>query len=254
MKKENKSKKSVVYRIIMIILILIMVYCLYNIGKIVYEYYKGTQAYDIIAELAGVKDTFSSDLDFDALAKINPDIRAWIYSKDTPINYPVVQGKNNKKYLYQMFNEEWNGKGCIFVDYRCEKPFEQFNTIVYGHRMKDGSMFHSLIKYRDREYYEKHKKMILLTPKQNYDIEIFGVVTLESNSKMYRMDITEDRDKQEYIDWILKNTETKMDVEPTVSDNLVMLSTCTYEFDDARLVVYGRLVKRQLDERMKKTT
>ncbi|MEE0742398.1 MAG: class B sortase [Emergencia sp.] len=242
---KAKRKTSIGYKLVMLILICIMAFSLYKIVTIVYEYYKGARAYDSVAELAGIDDLMPTSVDFDALAKINPDIRGWIYSKDTPINYPVVQGENNDKYLYQMFNEEWNGKGSIFVDYRCEEPFEQFNTVVYGHRMKDGSMFHSLTKYRDREYYEKHKKMQLFTPEGDYDIEIFGVVTLEADSQMYRMDFSDEEDEQQYIDWILENTETQMDVRPTAEDRLVMLSTCTYEFDDARLVVYGRLVERE---------
>ena len=66
---------------------------------------------------------FTGEVDFDALVKKNKDVKAWIYSKDTVINYPVVQGKDNQYYLYRMINGEWNGKGSIFIDYRCENPF-----------------------------------------------------------------------------------------------------------------------------------
>lgn len=243
-KTKKKAKGGFLYRLIMLVLICIMAFCLYKIGTIVYEYYKGAKAYDAVAELAGLGDGLPREVDFDILKKQNPDVVGWIYSKDTPINYPVVQGKDNEKYLYQMFNEEWNGKGSIFVDYTCEQPFAQFNTIVYGHRMKDGSMFHSLTKYREKDYYEKHKTLQLLTPSQNYDIEVFGVVTLPADSDMYRMTFSGEEDEQSYIDWILANTETEMDVKPTAADNIVMLSTCTYEFDDARLVVFGRLKEK----------
>lgn len=244
MRAKTKKKTSIGYKLVMLMLICIMLFSGYKVATIVYEYYKGAKAYDSIAEIAGV-DVIPGKVDFDALAKINPDIRGWIYSADTPINYPVVQGKNNDKYLYQMFNEEWNGKGSIFVDYQCEKPFDQFNTVVYGHRMKDGSMFHSLTEYRDPDYYKKHRKMQLFTPDGDYDIEVFGVVTLASDSPMYRMDFSGEADRRQYIDWILEHTETRTDVSPTTDDKLVMLSTCTYEFEDARLVVYGRLVERK---------
>lgn len=246
MGKREKRGRGILYRVVIIFLLLIIAFSLYKIGTILYEYYAGTQQYKEMQRLAGTGDSsFSGEVDFDALQKENEDVKAWIYSADTVINYPVVQGEDNQYYLYRMINGEWNGKGSIFIDYRCENPFEDFNTVLYGHRMKDGSMFHSLIEYRDREYFEKHKKMMLITRDAKYELYIFGVVTIASDSDMYKFNFQSEGERQAYLDRIEENSEIDTGVSVSADDRIVMLSTCTYEFEDARLVVYGKLAEME---------
>lgn len=254
MTKKTKKKSGVLYKVVIGVLIVIIAFSLYQIGSILHEYHQGTKEYNEIAELAEVKeiapkdkndDSVSIDVNFDALRKKNKDVKAWLYSKDTVINYPVVQGKDNQYYLYRMVNGEWNGKGSLFIDYRVDKPFKDFNTIIYGHRMKDGSMFHDLIKYRDKSYFKKHKTMSLMTPKHRYDVKIFGVVTIPADSDKYKTDFADKAEKKAYIDWIKENSEIDTGVKASAKDKIVMLSTCTYEFDNARLVVYGKLMERK---------
>ncbi len=245
-KNENKKKKtSLIYRLIIAVLLAVMVFSAWQIGKILWEYHQGTAAYEEIQQMAGGgPEEGEKQIDFDALKKKNKDVKAWLYSKGTPINYPVVQGEDNQYYLYRMFNGEYNGKGSLFIDYRCEKPFRDFNTIIYGHRMKDGSMFHELIEYRDKDYFEKHKTMDLVTPNREYDLHIFAVVTIPSDSSLYKYSFSSDAEKQAYLDEILSKSEVDMGVSVSAEDRIVMLSTCTYEYENARLVVYGKLVKK----------
>lgn len=242
---KEKKKKGIAYRIIMAILLIIIAFCVYKIGTILYEYYAGTREYDSVSEDAGTKD-FTGVVDFDALRKKNPDVKAWLYSKDTPINYPVVQGDDNDYYLYRTFLRTYNGKGSLFIDYRCDEPFKQFNTIIYGHRMKDGSMFNSLTKYRDSAgYFDQHKKMMLVTPEGKYDVYVFAVLTIPGDSHLYKTAFRNDSDKQKYLDYVLENNEVNTGVGADINDQIVMMSTCTYEFDNARLVVYGKLSELQ---------
>ncbi len=249
MTKKEKKKSGLLYRMILFILIVIIAFSLYKIGTILYEYHVGTKEYDSVQELAGTQaESFTGEVDFDALVKKNKDVKAWIYSKDTVINYPVVQGKDNQFYLYRMINGQYNGKGSIFIDYRCENPFSDFNTIIYGHRMKDGSMFNSLTKYREKDYFDKHKKMMLITRDRKYQVQIFGVVTIAADSDKYRYRFSGKEDKQAYLDWIMANSEIDTGVTASTGDKIVMLSTCTYEFDDARLVVYGKLAEMEEDK------
>lgn len=244
--RKEKKKTGVLYKIIMLILIGIIIFSGAKLGKIFYEYYKGSKAYDSLSKLADITD-IEVKIDWKDLEKENEDIVAWLYSKDTVINYPVVQGSDNSYYLNRLFNGEWNFKGTLFVDYRDEAPFENFNTIIYGHRMKDGSMFKSLGEYRDTAgYYKEHNVMKLFTKEKKYELQIFGAATIPSDSEMYNMWITDESAKQNYINWILENNEIPDydgSVQVTPSDKLVMLSTCTYEFDDARLCVWGKLVE-----------
>lgn len=246
MAEKEKKKGGLLYKLVMLVLIGIIVFCLYQVGTILYGYHKGDKQYNQVQQVAGTDqaEKFTGDVDFESLKEQNADVRAWIYSEGTVINYPVVQGPDNDYYLYRMFNGEYNGAGSIFIDYRHENPFEDFNTIIYGHRMKDGSMFKSLIEYRDADYYNAHKTMLLTTPDAKYDVHIFSVVTIPADSDLYQLEFADDAEKQAYLDRIIEESETKMDVSVSPSDNIVMMSTCTFEIDDGRLCVYGKLVER----------
>lgn len=249
MKKEKKKGSGLFFKLIVLILIAVLVFSGYKIATILLEYRAGTSAYEEVQKVAKTDEKDSgSRIDFDALKKKNKDIRAWLYAKDTPLNYPVVQGEDNQYYLYRMFNGEWNGKGSLFIDFRCEKPFKDFNTIIYGHRMKDGSMFHFLTKYEKYSYYEKHPVLELTTPRHEYDVEIFGVIRIPADSAMYKYEFNSDEEKLNYLAQIKENSLIDIDtVKVGAKDKIVMLSTCTYEFEDARLVVYGKLVEKDDD-------
>ncbi len=248
--KEKKNKKSgdIMYRIIMTILIIIIAVCCIKLGKIFYEYYVGKKAYDSIADRAGAAGD-ELIIDWDELEKENDDIVAWLYSKGTVINYPVVQGDDNQFYLTHMFNKQWNGKGTLFVDTNCEDPFNGFNTIVYGHRMKDGSMFRSIVEYRDKKgYFDEHRKMILLTKDQRYNLEIFAASRIPQNSELYNMTFYSDDEKAAYLANVasinqIPDYDGSVNVGP--SDRIVMMSTCTREVDDNRIVVWGKLVEQK---------
>lgn len=249
MEKQEKKKSKIIYKIIILVLLIIIGVCIYKIATILNEYREGTKTYEAMQELAGVDMEAFDNIDFKALRKQNKDVKAWLYSKDTVINYPVVQGEDNSYYLYRMVNKEWNGKGSLFIDYRCEKPFRDFNTIIYGHRMKDGSMFHSLTEYESKRYYDRHPVMQLITPKHEYDVEIFGVIRIPADSSMYKCVFNSDAEKENYLAQIKTNSLINIDtVEVSAKDRIVMMSTCTYEFEDARLVVYGKLVEKEDDE------
>ena len=242
--KQGKRKSSIIYPIIIVILLCVIGFSLYKIGTIAYGYWVGRSTYDSIAKEAGVTaddDKDEVEVDFRKLRKKYPDVKAWLYSKGTIINYPVAQGKDNDWYLHHTLDGKWNGAGTLFIDINNEKPFEEFLTIIYGHHMRDGSMFGSLVKYRDAEYYQKHKVLKLYTPKKKYDIHVIGGCTIPGQSERYKFDFDGDEDKQEYLDWMSEYNEVAAEEGATTDDRIVMLSTCTYEFDDARFVLFGVL-------------
>ena len=232
-----------------ILLLCIIGFSAYKIGTIVYGYCQGRQTYTEIAREAGADKGAKAEKDdveirFDKLRKKYPDVKAWLYSKGTIINYPVAQGRDNDWYLHHTLDGKWNGAGTLFIDENNERPFEDFLTIIYGHHMRDGSMFGSLVKYRDKEYYQEHRKLRLYTPEHKYDLAVIGVCTIPATSEMYKYDFDDDDSEEEYISWIERTTETACDEHAGADDRIVMLSTCTYEFSDARLVVFCRLDER----------
>lgn len=177
-------------------------------------------------------------VDFDALKKINSDIIGWIYSEDTPIDYPVLYSSNNNKYIHKLFNGEYSVNGSIFLDSECKKIFND-NSILYGHHMRNGSMFASLNNYKEQNYYEEHKQLWLLTPKRNYLLLPFSAMVVSTNSLYYKLDI---QDKQLFINKAIDSSLFTPSTIPNTADRFITLSTCDYTFDNARLVIVCILV------------
>lgn len=244
-RKGKRGKGDLFFDVIIVILLCVIAFSLFKVASILNEYQKGTREYKKIAKDADLKlEENRLHIDWKALKKKNSDVKAWIYSKGTVINYPVVQGDDNSFYLHRLLNKEYNFKGTLFIDYRVERPFDDFNTIIYGHRMKDGSMFKPLVKYREEDYYRKHKVMQLATPKHQYDLKIFAAVTIPARSSMYKCAFGTRKEKEAYLEKIREKNVLTTDVHVSANDRIVMMSTCTYEFDNARVVVYGKLIEK----------
>ena len=133
------------------------------------------------------EDEIKIDIDFDTLLETNKDIVAWIYSPDTPINYPVVQSNDNDYYLRRMLDGTHNTAGTIFMDYRNNKDLSDLNTIIYGHNMKNNSMFGTLDKYKSQEYYDEHPLIYLITKDKTLKIELLAGLIVSETSEVYRI-------------------------------------------------------------------
>lgn len=185
------------------------------------------------------------NVDFDALKATSADAMGWIYQPDTVINYPIAHTDNNFYYLNHILGDTYNANGTIFVDTKCATDFSDKNTLIYGHNMNDGSMFASLRNYRDAAYYPEHPVLYISTPEKNYRLELFTGFVTAPDSDTYAYKFEEDEQFMHYIETVKAQSTFKSDVEVTAEDKLVTLSTCTYEFEDARYVVIGKLVEIQ---------
>lgn len=181
-------------------------------------------------------------VDFSALRSAVPDIRAWIYSPDTPIHYPVVQGKDNRYYLRRMATGEYNYAGAIFLDRRNPSDLTGKYNLLHGHNLKDTSMFGTLPNYSDQAYYEAHKQLYLLTPNGDYVIELFAGFTARSDDKIYTIPATK-KECLAIAEDCIARSDFVSTVQPQEGDQLMILSTCTYDFDDARYAVVGVMRK-----------
>lgn len=220
----------------------------YKIGKTMWEYQVAKSAYTNISEKTAKVDPkqFTGVVDWNALKNVNPDVQGWLYQKGTVINYPVVQGTDNDTYLHTRFDKQWSGGGTLFVDCRMEKDFKGFNSIIYGHHMKDGSMFRSIRGYTKEDgYYDKHKTLELATPHGNYHLVVFSAfITKATDEDTYKMTYDE-AEKQAYIDRAWERSElpiTRDSVDVTKNDRLVTLSTCAYDYEEARYIVMCKMV------------
>ncbi|MGN0709715.1 MAG: class B sortase [Anaerovoracaceae bacterium] len=241
--KKQKKKSSLVLDVIIVILLAVMAFSGWKVLQIEMRYREGTKAYNEVAEEAEVKEKPEDtglDINWTRLTKKYDNIAGWLYCKNTVINYPVAKYKDNSFYLHHLLNGNYNVKGTLFIDCRQQRPMKDFLTVIYGHHMFDGSMFGKLVKYRDESYYKKHPVMIYSTPEHNYKLRIFGGCTIPAASKRYKFDFRNSAEKTEYLEWIQKNTELTTNVDVTSKDRIVMLSTCTYEYDNARWVVFAK--------------
>ena len=187
-----------------------------------------------------ISELVKISVDFDALLQENKDIVGWIYCEDTPISYPVVQGKDNNEYLRADLKGKYLVSGTIFVDYRNGELGADRNYIIYGHNMKNSTMFGTLVKYKQQSYYDAHPTITYLTPNGNYTIELIAGLVVNMTDIIYQANPSED----EFAAYLTKALEkSTFDSGLTFSENdtLVTLSTCSYEFDNARYVVIGRL-------------
>ena len=179
-------------------------------------------------------------VDFASLHEKNADVVAWIYCEGTAINHPVAQGADNNAYLRHLLDGTYNRAGTIFMDYRNQSDFSHYNTVIYGHNMQDSTMFGTLPNYEDPTWYAAHPTWWLLTPEQNYRVDLVAACHTRSDALIYSMhDTVEERNR--VLDLVLDLSDFETSVEIGPEDRLVTFSTCTYENARARYVLVGVL-------------
>lgn len=182
------------------------------------------------------------EVNFEELAQVNQDIVGWLYSENTVVNYPIVRGNDNAYYINHLFDGKRSSSGTLFMDYRNDSDFSDENSIIYGHNMNDGSMFSALIGYKSQEYYDEHPVMYLLTPQYNYRIEIFSAYICASDAAAYTRQFASKTDYSKHLSRIIRKSNFESSVQVSANDRIATLSTCTYEYDNVRYVVHGKLV------------
>lgn len=184
--------------------------------------------------------TLKNPIHFDELNAVNEDIIGWIRIGALDLSYPVAQSEDNDYYLHRTFERTENFAGCIFLNCDNTRYFTDQNTIIYGHNMKNGSMFGTLKKFSEQETYDKNPYFWIFAPEFIYQYRIFSCSEVNKIGDPYRIRfLTED-----FQNFINTSQSTSMldnhGVEVTTQDRIVTLSTCTSD-DSTRLIVQGKL-------------
>ncbi len=184
-------------------------------------------------------------VDFEALRENGPDIIGWLSLPDTAINYPVTQTDNNEYYLHHLYDGTYNKVGCLFADYENQADFSDRNTIIYGHNMRDGSMFAALNEYGGQGYYDGHPQMYLVTPGGGYVMEVFSAFEAKpaesgSDTSPWRLSWKDDGAYTTWLSEMAGRSVIETDVTVTSSDKVLTLSTCT-PGGKSRFIVMGKL-------------
>lgn len=169
------------------------------------------------------------DIDWDALRATNPDIVAWIqFDNPAIINYPVMQSTNNQHYLHTRWNGGWSRAGAIFMNTHNEPDLSDFNTTIYGHKMRNGSMFGSLHAYRSQAHADKYPWFRIYLPTgEIYHVHVFSASLISDGGPEYYTNLDTDAEKQAYIKNSIARSEITPRVNVTSNDRLVSLSTCS---------------------------
>ena len=192
------------------------------------------------------------EVDFTALSKKNQDVVAWVYMGACGISYPVVQGEDNDYYMKITFEGNRNSSGAIIMDYRDDKKLGDWNTFIYGHNMKNGSMFGSLKKLlKDETLIENDPYIYVFIPGWIYRYEVFSYYKDAPDSKMYWTADTLQEYRQ-YIRDAHSLAVKDLGVETSEDNNMVTLVTCSGSGSEKqRFFVHGEFVDRYKIERNK---
>lgn len=185
------------------------------------------------------------EVDFKALREKNPDTVGWLYVGSCGISYPIVQGEDNDYYMNHTFEGTVNSSGAIIMDYRDDKYLKDWNTFIYGHNMKNGSMFGSLKKLlNDETLYDNDPYIYVYLPGYIYRYKIFSYYKDKPDSKMYWTADTLQEYRQ-YIRDALSLSVRDLGVETSEENNMVTLVTCSGSgAGKMRFFVHGEFIDR----------
>ena len=256
-RRKKSKRKGILSNLILVAAIAVFCVSAYQLFKIGKGYLDGRSEYDKIRDLAIETEDGDGDgtgnqpryqVNFDELMALNPDTIGWIRFDPEPaiINYPIVQGKDNQEYLHKTFSANDNSLGTIFLNVENNPNFRDQNSIVYGHRMRDGSMFRHLQDYEDRAFWEANPYFYIYTPDgQELIYHIYSMGEVLDTSDTYLTKFNTEEEYQNFLNMTKQVSLYDTGIEVTTSDTIVTLSTCTSASDSHRFVVRGVRVKEE---------
>jgi len=182
-------------------------------------------------------------LSFQELQTINADVFAWLTVYGTHIDYPVVQGENNMKYINTDAKGKYSLSGAIFLDYNSNPDFSDFNSILYGHHMAKQTMFGEIGQFSDKSYFNARKYGALYYGGQEHGLVFFAFVHADAyNGSVFQTKISGREAQQAYLDMLMRIAlHTREDVPVTVEDRIVLLSTCSANSTNGRDILIGKI-------------
>ena len=255
-KKKANRRKTILIVVIAVVAVIAMI-C----GILAFLLWKNAGiSYDEVREIAEIKETDdqSADngeggdlpenpIDFEALWKINPEAYAWITIPDTEVDYPIMRSEtDNAFYLTHTVEGKPGSEGCIYTEDYNDMDFEDSNTLIYGHNMRNGSMFGGLQEYQDKGYFDSHRDIFIYTPDAIRKYRIFAAYLSDDRHILLSYDFDDQRVYQGYLNDIFNmrdmNACVDTDIDVGVDDKIITLSTCYGSQNDRRFLVQAVLV------------
>ncbi|MEF2620126.1 MAG: class B sortase [Clostridia bacterium] len=247
-KHYNKKKSNIPSIILMCFFTALLIYS----GTKIVIWYMNNQnnkkISDEIAEFVTVDETKEDDeekyvVDFEKLKEKNSDIVAWLKVKGTNIETTVVKSTNNDYYLTHNFNKEYNSAGWIFADYKNKVDGTDKNLVIYGHNMRDDSMFGSLKWVINEDWYnnEDNKYITLITENETQVYEVFSVYQIEKEDYYIQTNFNTEKEFNTFAQTIKKRSKKDFNVDVNENDNILTLSTCANN-NKYRVVLHAKKI------------
>ncbi len=182
-------------------------------------------------------------MDIRSLQDTYPELKAWIVAEETGIDYPIMQAADNEYYLTHLYDGTSNSNGSIFLDCENSGMFMDDNTVIYGHHMKSGAMFQPLMNFKDQEYYDTHPTMMICTEEGDYLIELICGTIEDGNYGFIEINFGDFDAMSEYVDKLKARSTFDSEVELLPGDRLLSMCTCTYERQNARYMLVGKITE-----------
>lgn len=257
-KKRESRLKRVLTNMVLVICVIVFIVAAVQLFMIMNEYREGNAKNAEIQAMAitiiETEDESESEsvlpdyakyvIDFDYLTSVNSDVIGWLrFDEPATINYPLLQGSTNDTYLRTDIDGDYSTMGCIFMEVTNSGTYRDDNTIIYGHNMRDDSMFGTLSSYQDQEFYDQYPYFYIYTVDGvAMKFEIVAVSIIDAKEEYYTTSYSSDEAFQEYLDMVASLSQVETNLSATVDSTIVTLSTCSTN-DDERLVVQGVCVE-----------
>lgn len=247
MAKNKKKLFNVVMRIIELIFLILLVYSSINIFKWYNNNKENKQIINEIAESVTINEDTNEEkkykINFEELKQKNSDTVAWLKVENTNIEFPIVQANNNSYYLTHNFDKKYNVAGWIFADYKNKLDGTDRNIVVYGHNMRDNSMFGSLKDVITEEWYnnEENKYITFVTENDYQTYQVFSVYQIQTEDYYIQTEF-KSNEFQEFIDTITKRSKKDFGINVSKEDTILTLSTCSNN-NKYRVVLHSVRVK-----------
>ena len=247
MAKNKKKLFNVVMRIIELIFLILLVYSSINIFKWYNNNKENKQIINEIAESVTINQETNEEkkykINFEELKQKNSDTVAWLKIENTNIEFPIVQANNNSYYLTHNFDKEYNVAGWIFADYKNKLDGTDRNIVVYGHNMRNNSMFGSLKDVITEEWYnnEENKYITFVTENDYQTYQLFSVYQIKTEDYYIKTEF-KSNEFTEFIDTITKRSKKYFGINVSKEDTILTLSTCANN-NKYRVVLHSVRVK-----------
>ena len=184
-------------------------------------------------------------LSFEELRRLNEEVFGWLTVYGTNIDYPLVQAEDNEKYVNTDASGEFSLSGALFLDYRNQQDFSDFNSIIYGHHMNKERMFGELYKFENQEYFDEHQYGEIFYDNDWHGIEFFAFVKADAYDRnIYSPAVSEIEQREAYLDYLEEKALCTREMNISTGEHIILLSTCTSDITNGRHILVGKITDK----------